>query len=184
MHLRHLTLLAAAEAVVAQVPTLAEVLAAQSETLSSLTTWLESQELVYNLLAGAEDVTLLAPSNDALQALNNSPLANELLSDPNYLTAFLSYHVLNGTFFASNLTSSPQLAIPTLLDLAHYDNVTGAQKIISKSSDGGVSFLSGGGSVSKVQAAVCHTTNTLLFHDTPTNTCYTRTSTTLAAQST
>ncbi|KAK4222502.1 FAS1 domain-containing protein [Podospora fimiseda] len=151
MQLKHLTLLAAANAVTAQ--SLAEVLAAQAETLSSLTTWLESQELVYNLLAGAEDVTLLAPSNNALQQLNSSPLANELLSNTEFLTAFLSYHVLNGTYFASNLTSSPVQVIPTLLDLQGYDNIAGGQKLIAQSVDGGVSFISGGGLKSTVQAA-------------------------------
>ncbi|KAK3994823.1 FAS1 domain-containing protein [Cladorrhinum sp. PSN332] len=154
MQLRHLTLLAAAKAVTAQtLPSLADVLAAQSESLSSLTTWLESQELVYNLLANAEDVTLLAPSNNALQQLNNSPLANELLSNTEFLTAFLSYHVLNGTYYASNLTSAPLQVIPTLLDLAGYGNITGGQKLIAQSSDGGVSFISGGGSKSTVQSA-------------------------------
>ncbi|KAK4464727.1 FAS1 domain-containing protein [Cladorrhinum samala] len=153
MQLRHLTLLAAAKAVAAQAPTLAEVLAAQSETLSSLTTWVQSQQAVYSLLAGAEDITILAPSNKAFEELANSPLASQLTSDPNFLTAFLSYHVLNGTYYASNLTSSPQLVLPTLLDLANYENVTGPQKVISRVSDGGVSFLSGGGSLSTVQTA-------------------------------
>ena len=163
MQLRHLTLLAAAKAVAAQAPTLAEVLAAQSETLSSLTTWVQSQEAVYSLLAGAEDITILAPSNKAFEELANSPLASQLTSDPNFLTAFLSYHVLNGTYYASNLTSSPQLVLPTLLDLANYENVTGPQKVISRVSDGGVSFLSGGGSLSTVQTAVRDTTNSFSF---------------------
>jgi len=153
MQLRHLTLLAAAKGVVAQLPTLADVLAAQSEKLSSLTTWLESQELVYNLLSGAEDITLLAPSNNALQQLNNSPLANQLMSDTGFLTAFLSYHVLNGTYYASNLTSAPTQVIPTLLDLATYDNITGGQKVISQFSDGAVTFISGGGAKSTVESA-------------------------------
>ncbi|KAK0666879.1 FAS1 domain-containing protein [Cercophora samala] len=151
MQLKTLTLLGLASAANAQ--TLADVLAENAATLSSLTSFLQSEEVIYELFANAQDVTLLAPSNEALARLNATPLANELLSDPNYLTAFLAYHVLNGTYYASNLSSAPTQFIPTILDIAAYSNVTGGQRLQVQSSDGGVSFVSGNGAVSTVQSA-------------------------------
>ncbi|KAK0735308.1 FAS1 domain-containing protein [Apiosordaria backusii] len=151
MQLKTLTLLGLASAANAQ--TLADILAENAATLSSLTTFLQSEQVIYDLFANAQDVTILAPSNEALARLNTTPLANELLADPNYLTAFIAYHVLNGTYYTSNLTSSPTQFVPTILDIAAYSNVTGGQRLEVQSSDGGVSFLSGDGDLSTVQSA-------------------------------
>ncbi|KAK4198925.1 FAS1 domain-containing protein [Triangularia verruculosa] len=151
MHLKTFSLLGLASAANAQ--TLADVLAQNAATLSSLTTFLQSEEVIYELFANAQDVTLLAPSNEALARLNATPLANELLADPNYLTAFLAYHVLNGTYYASNLTSSPTQFIPTILDIAAYSNVTGGQRLQAQSSNNGVGFVSGNGQLSTVESA-------------------------------
>lgn len=155
MQLKHLTLLAASHAasVVAQ-QTLGDVLTAQAATLSTLTSFLQSEETIYEVFNNAKDVTLLAPSNDALAKLNNSPIVNQLLADPQFLTAFLSYHVLNGTFYASNLTAEPTQFIPTLLDLNGYSNVTGGQRLqVKTDGNGGVTFVSGDGTISAVSSA-------------------------------
>ncbi|KAK4185460.1 FAS1 domain-containing protein [Podospora australis] len=152
MQLKHLTLLAASHAasVTAQ-QTLGDVLNTQAETLSSLASFLQSEETIYEVFNNARDVTLLAPSNDALAKIQNTPLASSLLADPQFLTAFLSYHVLNGTFYASNLTTEPTQFIPTLLDLNGYSSITGGQRLQVQTDDsGGVSFLSGDGTTSLV----------------------------------
>lgn len=155
MQLKHLTVLAASHAAsVAAQQTLGDVLTAQAATLSTLTSFLQSEDAIYQIFNNAKDVTLLAPSNDALAKLNNSPIANQLLADPQFLTAFLSYHVLNGTFYASNLTAEPTQFIPTLLDLNGYSNVTGGQRLqVKTDGSGGVTFVSGGGAMSAVSAA-------------------------------
>lgn len=154
MQLKHLALLAASHSASVAAQTLRDVLTAEAATLSSLTSFLQSQETIYEVFSNARDVTLLAPSNDALAKLNGSLLANQLLADPQFLTAFLSYHVLNGTFYASNLTAEPTQFIPTLLDLAGYENITGGQKLqVKTDGNGGVSFVTGDGTVSIVTSA-------------------------------
>jgi uncharacterized surface protein with fasciclin (FAS1) repeats len=154
MRLKRLILLASAG--VSSGQTLAEMLTAQSATLSMLNSWLSSQELIFTILSGAQGVTLLAPSNDALTELYNSPLANQLAQDPNLLTAFLAYHVLDGIFFNSHFVNTqPHLSLPTLLDIETFSNVSGGQRIISTSQNGAVTFFSGHGAQAAVQGAVC-----------------------------
>jgi len=132
--------------------TLADVLAAQSATLSTLTSWLESEELIYSILSSASGVTLLAPSNNAMAQLYNTPLAAQLAEDANLLTAFLSYHVLDGLYWISNLTVDR--SFPTMLNIAGYSNITGGQRIISRSDDGAITFYTGNAAQSTVQPYV------------------------------
>lgn len=73
------------------------------------------------------------------------------------ITAVLSYHVLNGTYYAANVTDTPAF-IPTLLSNSSYENVTGAQVVeaVSEGTDDEttVSFYSGLKSQANVTEAV------------------------------
>lgn len=94
-------------------------------------------------LSSATNITLLAPSNDAISKLlaNNATVA-AIAKDPGLLIAVLQYHVLQGTYFASQVPTTPAF-IPTLLDNSTYSNVTGGQVVEAVSRGGNVTFYSG-----------------------------------------
>jgi len=160
MHLPLLTMVTTL-GVSAQTVSLADMLASQNATLSILNGFLEQQQTLFNTFSNANDITVLAPSNDALSSLP-SALVSRVSTDPDYLAALLSYHVLNGTYYSSQL-SSPSNAnnpvyIRTLLNSSAYSNVTGGQRIVSEvssSADGSisVSLSSGGKSLAPLQLA-------------------------------
>lgn len=155
MRLKFFILLAAAKSSSGQ--TLADVLQAQSDTLSTLNSWLDSQQLIFTILSSAQGVTLLAPSNNALNQLYNTALVDQLAQDPNLLTAFLSYHVLNGVFSISDFMNTQSLMpLRTFLEIEAFSNVTGGQRILSSSGsqNGSVSFHSGNGGQANVQPYV------------------------------
>ncbi|KAL2022389.1 hypothetical protein VTK56DRAFT_5456 [Thermocarpiscus australiensis] len=150
MRLKHLSLLAVAR--VAWGQTLSDVLQANSANLSTLNGWLASEQLAYTLLSSAQGVTLLAPSNNALNQISGTPLADQLGQDANFLAAFLSYHVLDGVYSIDDfLNADPAATMPTLLDMAAYSNVTGGQRIVANSVDGAVTLLSGNGTQTDVE---------------------------------
>lgn len=141
MQIKHFTRLAMATRVSAQ--TLQDMLASQNSTLSILNGFLEQQQALFNTVANTADITVLAPSNNALSNLPQS-VVNQVSSDPNFLSALLSYHILNGTYYASNLTDAQNpIYISTLLNSSSYSNVTGGQRIISDTSNGNVNLWSG-----------------------------------------
>ncbi|KAK4139786.1 FAS1 domain-containing protein [Dichotomopilus funicola] len=148
MHPSHLLLLAGTT--VAQ--SLQDVLTAQSATLSTLNGWLASEALIFDILNSAQGITILAPSNNALAALYSTTLPTQLALDSNLLTAFLSYHVLDGVFFASDFLNNPVASAPTFLNMQAYSNVSGGQVVQSRSQNGGITFFSGNNVQSNVQA--------------------------------
>jgi uncharacterized surface protein with fasciclin (FAS1) repeats len=99
-------------------------------------------------------VTILAPNNAAVDALVNNPDVGNLLSQPGYLEALLSYHVLNGTYFASNFSNTPQF-IPTLLTNQTFTNVTGGQRVEAVTNNDNVTFYSALKQNVTVENAVC-----------------------------
>lgn len=133
---------------------LSELLTAQSSILSSFNSWLTSEQLVFQVLNTTSGVTLLAPSNNAINQLYNTPLATQLATDPNFLAAFLSYHVLSGQYLVSDLLSTPAATMSTFLDQKAYTNVTGGQKVAARSNNGAITFISGNGAQSNVEAFV------------------------------
>ncbi len=139
---------------VAFAQTLEDILTAQSATLSGLNAWLASEQVAFDILSNAQGVTLLAPSNNALNQLANSPLYGQLASDPNLLVAFLSYHVLNGVHPISALGATPGSAVQTYMNMRAYSNVSGGQVIDSVPQNGGVTFVTGNGAQSNVQQYV------------------------------
>ena len=138
------TLLAAAAVVAARAQedaapaNLTSVLAG-NQNLTALVTLLSSQPDIASALGSAQNITLFAPSNNALNALNSSGVS---LSQEGVLQALLNYHVLVGEFSSENITETP--AFPaTLLNDTAYANVTGGQVVECRVSDGEVVVISG-----------------------------------------
>ncbi|CRK36862.1 hypothetical protein BN1708_007208 [Verticillium longisporum] len=140
-------------------PSLTEALASQNDTLSSLTTLIGTlPDEVVQSLGEAQNITILAPSNDALEAfLNNTAASAAIAADPGLILAVLQYHILNGTYYASNITGADgPLFVPTLLTNETYANVTGGQRvevIPPEGDDSDVTFYSGLKENSTVQQA-------------------------------
>jgi uncharacterized surface protein with fasciclin (FAS1) repeats len=73
--------------------------------------------------------------------LNNSQTAIALLENVGMLEALLTYHVLNGTYYASSF-SNMSMFIPTLLENTTYANITGGQRVQALANNGTVAFFS------------------------------------------
>lgn len=114
---------------------------AGNENLSGLVSLLESNPDIATALGGASNITLFAPSNDALGALNSSGLLSSS-SQEGLIGALLNYHVLVGVFNSSAITETP--AFPaTLLNDTAYANVTGGQVVECRVSDDEVTIITG-----------------------------------------
>ncbi|KAF5257937.1 hypothetical protein FOXYS1_11516 [Fusarium oxysporum] len=124
-------------------PNLIAALDSENSTLSELNGLLRAQPSLLRDLGRVRNVTILAPSNDAIEEfLNDTAVARLVESDPSAIAAILQYHVLNGTYYASNLTETPAF-IPTLLNNATYANVTGGQHVEVVADNDTVSIYSG-----------------------------------------
>lgn len=124
----------------ARAQNLTSVLAGNSN-LTALTTLLSGSPDLAGALSNATNITLLAPSNEALGALNSSGLLSSS-SQQGLIQALLNYHVLLGVFNASNITETP--AFPaTLLNDTAYTNVTGGQVVECRVVDDEVTVISG-----------------------------------------
>ncbi|KAI1396454.1 FAS1 domain-containing protein [Hypoxylon fuscum] len=125
----------------AQTPSLTDALGSQDSTLSSLNAILGSNSQIANALNNLRNVTILAPSNDALSSLMSSSDTVSLLSNSGYLQALLNYHVLNGTYYNTSF-SNDSVFIPTALTNETYTNVTGGQVVEAQMRDNNVTFFS------------------------------------------
>lgn len=97
------------------------------------------------MLSNATNITLLAPNNEAIgRLLNSSSSSDAQAMDSGLVRSILLYHVLNGTYFASNLTETNGTAqfIPTMLTNETYTNVTGGQRVEAIGTDEDVVFYS------------------------------------------
>lgn len=112
-----------------------------NENLSNLTALLSTVPELLAVLGGTSNITILAPSNEAFAEFQNSSQA-EMATDPEYLAALLSYHVLNGTYTASQISNTSAF-VPTLLVNSSYSNVTGGQVVEAIARDDSVVFYSG-----------------------------------------
>lgn len=144
--LSKLSILAFASAVLAQtngtVPSLAEALNSSTE-LTSLSGVLGLPNLaqLVQSLNSAQNITILAPSNEAFDNIGNETLG-ALTANEGLLTALLQYHILNGTVLSSAITNQSQF-VPTLLTNELFTNVTGGQVVEAVASGGNVTFFSG-----------------------------------------
>lgn len=155
--LSKVSLLAFASAVLAQTngsaPSLTQALNSSS-SLSSLAGVLSLPglgELVQGL-DSAQNITILAPSNEAFAAIGNETV-QALASNTGLLTALLQYHVLNGTYLASAITNQSAF-VPTLLTNELFTDVTGGQVVEAVKTGDNVTFFSGLLSNSSVSTAV------------------------------
>ncbi|KAL9078120.1 MAG: hypothetical protein Q9157_002947 [Trypethelium eluteriae] len=130
---------------------LEDVLTSNSQ-LTSLVNALEEFPDLLEELNSAQNITVLAPDNAAFAALASTPAGQAAASDPSLLEAVLEYHVISGTYLASDIPATGAF-VPTLLTNASYTNVTGGQRVEGINTDGSVTFFSGGKAESDVSQA-------------------------------
>jgi uncharacterized surface protein with fasciclin (FAS1) repeats len=148
--------------------------------LSTLTSIVTRYPELVSALAGASNITILAPSNDAFSKLLASPAGARLAqNDSALIQAVLSYHVLQGNFPASAITDRPAF-VPTLLDNPRYTNVTGGQRVEVVKKEDKVYVYSGGRANSTVTKAVSSNPS-IRYHRDPRLTTLTRTLPSVAA---
>jgi uncharacterized surface protein with fasciclin (FAS1) repeats len=136
----------------ASAQSLAAALASQNASLSTLNSLLATQPGIVSALSNATDITILAPSNQALAAFLNSSAGAEAATNPSEVANLLTYHVLTGTYPASAFTNTSQF-IPTLLTNTSYANVTGGQRVEARLNGNSVEIITGLLSVSTVTTA-------------------------------
>lgn len=72
---------------------LTQVLAANNDSLSALSSLLSGFPSLVSTLGNARNITILAPSNNALETLLNSSTGETLRNNPGLTQAILQYHV-------------------------------------------------------------------------------------------
>jgi len=130
----------AGQAFAQNTPSLAQALNSSSD-LSQLSSVLQLNPSLVQALSGAQNITILAPSNRAFSAIPNETLTG-LLGNSGLIAAILQYHVLNGTYRADQVTNTSTF-IPTLLTNPLFTNVTGGQRVNAVRRNGNVTFFSG-----------------------------------------
>lgn len=128
-------------------------LIASNSNLSALGTLLKAYPSIASSLANATNVTVLAPDNAAISALNTS--MSSMSSSTNmtkYIEALLDYHVIPGKLFASNFSSTP-IFPHTMLNMTMYSNVTDGQVVECVLSGTQAEIISGMKMVSNVTQA-------------------------------
>jgi uncharacterized surface protein with fasciclin (FAS1) repeats len=138
MQFKALTLAAVAATASAQTMDLTAALQNQT-SLSNLTTYLGAFPQFISQLSGQQNITLLAPSNEAFTKLQNQT-GGIPVNGTGLITALFSYHVLQGRF--ANFSDMPR-GIPSELMPGAYANVTGGQRVVSSSNATGSTFYSG-----------------------------------------
>ncbi|KAK6858497.1 FAS1 domain-containing protein [Apiospora arundinis] len=143
MQLKQSTLsLALASAVTAQ--SLTDALNSQNASLSVLNGLLQANPNILTALNNAQNVTLLAPNNDALNGVINGSVNTYggKVTDSSWVANLLNYHVLQGAFPSSAFTDKPMFP-HTLLNNQSYTNVTGGQVVQVQKQDNKVVAYSG-----------------------------------------
>ena len=156
--------LAASATVLATAQDLATVLSGQ-ETLSTLVGLLGQVQNTTEFLASQKNVTLFAPSNDALASIVASGgifSIEEAAVDPGLIEQILRYHLIKGAVKAADIKEIPQF-VPSYLDYSGFvldgevsgSNVTGGQVVsVNLDEDGNAIVTSGIKATSNVVVAV------------------------------
>ncbi|KAI1811900.1 FAS1 domain-containing protein [Poronia punctata] len=145
MQLKKASIFALASPAAAQNQTnFVDALQSRNETLSSFNAVLLQYPEFVQSLSNEQNITILAPNNDAFERLRgrNNSNTDSALSSPGYLEALLRYHVLNGTHYASDITNTPQF-IPTKLTNESYTNVTNGQRVEAVLNGNNATFIGG-----------------------------------------
>lgn len=132
--------------------TLSDVLSKNNDTLSSLSGLLKTQPDLVAALSEQSDITILAPTNDAISKLDDAAM-KMVASDPGFVKALLQYHVINGTVKAADISDKPTFA-HTLLQNQTFANVTNGQVVEAISEGDKVTFKTSFGATSNVTKAV------------------------------
>ncbi len=158
----------AAGAAVVSAQALTDVLSGAPE-LSTLTSIVTRYPQLVSQLGSANNITILAPSNDAFTKLLASPAGARIAqNDSALIQAVLSYHVIQGSFPASSISDKPAF-VSTLLNSPTYTNVTGGQRVEVVKKDDKVVVYSGGRANSTVTTAVRPMSSTSNFTGVPAN---------------
>ena len=156
--------LAASATALATAQDLATVLSGQ-ETLSTLVGLLGQVQNTTEFLASQKNVTLFAPSNDALASIVASGgifSIEEAAVDPGLIEQILRYHLIKGAVKAADIKEIPQF-VPSYLDYSGFvldgevsgSNVTGGQVVsVNLDEDGNAIVTSGIKATSNVVVAV------------------------------
>ena len=115
-------------------------LIASTPALSGLGSVLELFPNIATSLASAENVTLFAPNNAAISALQQSGALNDATEAQ--VAAILNYHVVPAVVYSDAITETPTFA-PTLLNDTAYTNVTDGQVVSVVLDDEDVVITSG-----------------------------------------
>lgn len=115
--------------------------------LSNLLTLLTdpSRSALLNTLANAQNITIVAPNNQAFTTAPNAPAS--------LITDVLTYHVLKGVIMSDQISTKPIFA-HSLLNSTMLANVTGGQNVEAVVAGGKPVFMSGLGASSSVVKAV------------------------------
>ncbi|KAH7031564.1 FAS1 domain-containing protein [Microdochium trichocladiopsis] len=122
-------------------PNLLTALQPQNVQLSPLNGLIQNSTGLTQQFSQLTNVTLLAPSNDAIQKILAGPLAPEL-SQPGVFQLLVNYLTLNGTYYASNFTQNMPMFIPTHLTNPMFDLVDGGQRVEILASGGNITAFS------------------------------------------
>jgi uncharacterized surface protein with fasciclin (FAS1) repeats len=123
--------------------------------LSNLTQYLGLYPQIVQTLSSLSNITLLAPSNEAFTTLLAGPGASQIhAQDKALVTALFTYHILDGTYLSTDITSKPAF-IPTALVDPVYTNLTSGQVVEAVLSGKSVDFYSGLLQKATVTQAVC-----------------------------
>jgi uncharacterized surface protein with fasciclin (FAS1) repeats len=142
MHSKLLSLVAFASLAAAQTMNLTAALSSDPN-LSNLTQFLGLYPNIIAKLSTLSNVTLLAPNNDAFAKLLSGPAAAQInAQDTLLINAFFSYHVLDGAYRSTDITSKPAFVPTALVDPA-YTNLTSGQRVEAVTSGKEVVFYSG-----------------------------------------
>lgn len=153
--MRYTYLPIAALAGLAYSQSLTELLSSTDE-LSSLADLIGDAPEIAASLGNATNITLLAPSNSAIEELLSGPSAGAIASTPGLVQAVLQYHVLAGVFEAADIPEEGVI-VPTLLTNETYTSLPDGQVVLAASTDDSVVFSSGLLANSTVTTAVSNT---------------------------
>lgn len=150
MHFTLLSLFALASAAAAQ--TLVDTVQSDPDLSTLLNIASKYPDLVKNV-ESQENVTILAPTNEAFAAWSTTPLGEQILTSDDAVQELLSYHVLGAKVPASAFKTTPAF-VPTLLNTPAFTNVTGGQVVEGKLNGTTIEITSGALEVSKVVKGV------------------------------
>ncbi|KAI0130109.1 beta-Ig-H3/fasciclin [Xylariales sp. AK1849] len=131
---------------------LTNVLAANSDMLSTLNSLLGTVPQLTSALATAANITIVAPSNQAFTKLMTTmPNATAMTQNTTFVTTLLEYHVLSGMFSSSTFSTTPVFASSVLTTSSTLG--TSAQKVELIESNKEALVLSGFKQASRVSKA-------------------------------